>query len=106
MKHFLIRYRLKNATAEAWHHDVVTFIAALQGDGVLKSSIAYRCMKVRDGIDYYHLALAVDDRAIKTLQKRDFFQRYTEKTKFVAGDEVEVLPLEVLAETHRTTVTA
>jgi hypothetical protein len=77
----------------------------LQGDGVLKTSISYRCMKVRDGVDYYHLASAVDDRAIKTLQERDFFQRYTERTKFVAGGEVEVLPLEVVAETDRTTVT-
>ena len=74
-------------------------LAASQGDGVLKSSISYRCMKVRDGIDYYHLASAVDVRAIKTLQERDFFKRYTERTKLVAGGEVEVLPLEVVAET-------
>jgi hypothetical protein len=99
MKHFLIRYRLNNETAEAWHHDIVTFVSALQGDGVLKSGISYRCMKVRDGIDYYHLASAVDDPAIKTLQERDFFKRYTERTKVVAGGEVEVLPLEVVAET-------
>jgi hypothetical protein len=99
MKHFLIRYRLKNATAEAWHHDVVAFIAALQGDGVLKGNISYRCMKISDGVDYHHLASAVDGRAIKTLQARDFFKDYTERTKLVAGGEVEVLPLEVIAET-------
>jgi hypothetical protein len=99
MKHFLIKYRLNNATAEAWHDDIVAFISASQGDRVLKSSISYRCMKVRDGIDYYHLASAVDDRAIKTMQERDFFKHYTERTKFVAGGEVEVLALEVAAET-------
>ena len=99
MKHFLIKYRLKNAAAEAWHHDIIAFIAALQGDGLLNGNISYRCMKIRDGVDYYHLASAVDDRAIKALQTRDFFKHYTERTKLVAGGEVEVLPLEVIAET-------
>jgi hypothetical protein len=50
----------------------------------------------------YHLASAADDQAIKTLQERDFFKRYTEATKAVSGGGVEVLPLEIIAETkHR-----
>jgi hypothetical protein len=39
-------------------------------------------------IDYYHLASAVDDRAIKTLQARDFFKDYAERTKLATGGEV------------------
>ena len=53
----------------------------------------------RGGSDYYHLATAADDDAVKLLQAREFFLRYTEETKRAAGGEVEVLPLEIVAET-------
>ncbi len=42
---------------------------------------------------------AVDEQAIKTLQARDFFKHYTEKTRQVAGGEVVVTPIELIAET-------
>src|SRR5882762_2269988 len=99
MKHFLIKYRLTNGAKEQWHQDIAAFIAALQSDPALKGKISYRCMKSREGLDYYHLASAADDQAIKTLQAQDFFKRYTERTKLVAGGEVEVLPLDIIAET-------
>lgn len=99
MKHFLIKYRLKNGTEDEWHRDIAAFISALQSDPALKGKISYRCMKSREGLDYYHLASPTDDQAVKTLQERDFFKRYTERTKFIAGGEVEVLPLDIIAET-------
>jgi hypothetical protein len=35
-------------------------------------------------------------------RSREFFSRYTEQTKLAAGGEVEVLPLEIVAQTkHR-----
>jgi hypothetical protein len=37
--------------------------------------------------------------AVKTLQQRDFFKHYTEKTRQVAGGEVTVTPIELIAET-------
>jgi hypothetical protein len=41
-------------------------------------------------------------QAIKTLQQRDFFKHYTERTRQVAGGEVTVTPIELIAETaHR-----
>lgn len=42
MKQFLIKYRLQNATPEAWHKDVADFIAAIDSDPALreKSPIA------------------------------------------------------------------
>jgi len=101
MKHFLIKYRLQNAPAEAWHRDVAEFIAALDADPALQGKITYRCMKSREGPDYYHLATAADDQAVKALQQSPFFARYTEKTREVAGGSVEVLPLEIIAETER-----
>jgi hypothetical protein len=101
MKYFLIKYRLANGSQDAWHHDIAEFIAALDGDPALQGKISYRCMKSRDGIDYYHLAAAADEQAIKALQERAFFSRYTEKTKLVAGGAVEVLPLEIVAETKQ-----
>ena len=100
MKHFLIRYRLQNATPETWHKEVADFIAALDGDPVLKGKISYRCMKIRDSADYLHLATAADEQAVKALQQSAFFSRYTEKTKQAAGGNVEVLPLEIIAETQ------
>ena len=101
MKYFLIKYRLQNAPAEAWHRDIAEFIAALDGDPVLQGKISYRCMKSRDGSDYYHLAGAADEEAVKALQQSPFFSRYTEKTKHAAGGSVDVLPLEIIAETRK-----
>ena len=98
MKQFLIKYRLQNATPEAWHQDVAAFIAAIDSDPALQGKISYCCMKNRDGSDYYHLATAADDAAVKALQQSAFFSRYTEKIGQVAGGSVEVLPLEILAD--------
>jgi hypothetical protein len=101
MKYFLIKYRLKNSSTEAWHKDISDFIAALDGDPVLHGKISYRCMKSRNGDDYYHLAAAADEQAVKALQQSPFFARYTEKTKHAAGGAVDVLPLEIIAETRK-----
>ena len=101
MKPFLIRYKFDPASgpAEDWHRQVAAFISALETDPELKGRINYRCMKVRDGRDYYHLAEPLDDDAPKLLQQRDWFKRYTDETKRAGGGTVEVLPLEVIAET-------
>jgi hypothetical protein len=99
MKYSLIKYRFQNGSEAAWHRDIAAFIAALDGDPALRGKIAYRCMKSRNGADYYHLAAAADDEAIKTLQERPFFAHYREKTRLAGGGSVEVLPLEIVAET-------
>jgi len=99
MKYFLIKYRLQNFSPEAWHKEVAEFIAALDSDPALKGKISYRCMKTRAGADYYHLAAAADEQAVKALQSSPSFSRYTEKIKQVAGGQVEVLPLDIVAET-------
>jgi hypothetical protein len=102
MKQFLIKYRFKDGSEEEWHRDIGRFIAALDNDPDLRGKISYRCMKARGGSDYYHLAEVSDDAAVKALQSREFFSRYTAQTKRAGGGEVEVLPLEILAETkHR-----
>ncbi|THD70328.1 MAG: hypothetical protein E7813_08770 [Bradyrhizobium sp.] len=101
MKHFMIKYQFANGTAEAWHREVEKFIAALNNDPELKGKILYRVMKNRDDSSYFHLAAAADDQAVKTLQQRDFFKHYTEKTRQVAGGEVVVTPMELIAETAR-----
>ena len=100
MKSFLIRYRLQNASAEEWHKHVAEFIAAIDGDPALQGKISYRSMKIRDSADYLHLAAAADDQAIKALQQSPFFSDYTEKTRKVAGGAVDVLPLDIIAETQ------
>jgi hypothetical protein len=99
MKHFLIRYRLTNGSTAEWHQEIARFISALDNDPDLNGKIFYRCMKKREDSSYYHLAAAADDQAVKTLQQRDFFKLYTEKTRIVAGGDVEVSPLEIVAET-------
>ena len=100
MKHFMIKYRRKSGSLHEWHAEIARFIAALDSDPDLTGKITYRCMKSRDGTDYYHLAGAADEKAVKALQSRAFFSHYTEKTKQTAGGEVEVLPLEIIAETR------
>lgn len=59
-------------------------------------------MKSRDGADYYHLATAADEQAVKALQQSPSFSRYTAKIKQAASGAVAVLPLDVIAETART----
>jgi len=100
MKHFLIKYRFTNGTEDAWHQEIRRFIAALNADPAVAGKISYRCVKRRDGSDYYHLAAAADEHAIKALQERSFFPAYTAETNRVAGGTVEVLPLEIIAETN------
>jgi len=99
MKHFMIKYQFANGTTEDWHREIGRFISALNNDPELKGKISYRCMKNRDDTCYFHLAAAADEQAIKSLQQRDFFKHYTEKTRQVAGGEVVVTPIELIAET-------
>jgi hypothetical protein len=99
MKHFMIKYQFANGTPEQWHTEIARFISALDSDPELKGRIIYRVIKNRDDTSYYHLAAAADEQAVKTLQGRDFFKHYTEKTRQVAGGEVVVTPIELIAET-------
>jgi len=99
MKYFLIRYRLKDGLDEQRRREMLSFISALNDEPALSGRISYRCMKTREGPDYYHLAAAADDQTVQDLQSREFFTRYTEQTDLAADGEVEVLPLEIIAET-------
>ena len=99
MKYSMIKYQFTNGTTEDWHREIDRFIAAIESDPELKGKISYRCMKTADDKSYMHLAAAVDEAAIKTLQSRDFFQRYREKTREVAGGNVTVTPIEMIAGT-------
>ena len=99
MKYSMIRYQFANGTPAEWHAEIDRFIAALNSDPDLKGRISYRCMKSRDDSSYFHLAAVADEQAVKTLQSRDFFKRYTERVRQVAGGEVTVTPVELIAET-------
>lgn len=99
MKHFMIRYRFKTGTKEDWHRAIAAFVANVDGNPALKGKIRYRVMNVRGSDDYFHLAAAADDQAIQALQSQDFFKSYNAETRRVAGGEVEVVPLELIAET-------
>ena len=99
MKHFMIKYQFANGSTEEWHREIGRFIAALDNDPELRGKIIYRCMKNRDDSSYYHLAAAVDEQAIKTLQARDYFKHYSERTRQVAGGDVVVTPMELIAQT-------
>ena len=99
MKQFLIKYRFQNGSQETWHGDIAEFIAALDSDPELRGRIGYRCFRGRDGTDYYHLASPKDEQAPKILQSRAFFSDYTAKTRHASNNAVEVVPLEVIAET-------
>ncbi|HEV8023000.1 MAG TPA: hypothetical protein VGP41_17115 [Candidatus Lustribacter sp.] len=99
MKHFLIKYTFKNGPRDAWHGEIKRFIAALESDPKLKGRVSYRCMKARDSDDYFHFATVIDDSAPGDLGETDFFKHYTEASDAASGGTLEVLPLEVVAET-------
>ena len=99
MKYSMIKYQFKGGSEEEWHREIGRFVAALESDPVLKGKISYRSTKHKGGTDYYHLAAAADEQAVKALEDRDFFSRFKEQTKIASGGAVEVLPLEIIAET-------
>ena len=99
MKQFLIRYRRTEGSTEDWHREIGKFIAAIDADPALKGKISYRCLKMRDGADYFHIATVHDDAGRVALQDRDFFKHYTEMTRRISGGAVEVTPIETVAET-------
>jgi len=100
MKQFLIRYRRTEGSPEDWHREIGRFIAAIDADPALKGKIGYRCLKARDGEDYFHIATVHDEAGRVALQDRDFFKHYTEATRAIAGGVVEVTPIETVAETR------
>ena len=98
MKSFLIRYRFKDGSEADWQKEIAAFIAALDTDPAVKGRIAYRVMKSQKSADYFHLATPLDEQAAAVLGQQDFFKRYTERNRLVSGGEVEVTPLELVAE--------
>lgn len=100
MNYFLIKYRFAGGSKDEWHQEIARFIAALENDPTLSGKISYRCLRAKDDSGYYHLATAADDGAAKALGARDFFSRYTERSDVVSGGTVEVVPLELVAETQ------
>jgi len=99
MKQFLIKYRHTSGTTEEWHKEIARFIAGIDGDPALAGKVGYRCLKARDGKDYFHIATVHDDAGRVALQERPWFKQYQAKTKEISGGTVEVLPLEMIAET-------
>ena len=98
MKYVLIKYRFRNGSKEQWHADVARFCEAIENDPELGGKVTYRAMKAA-GDDYYHLATAVDQAAADLLGDRDYFDRYTDRTREVSAGTVEVIPLELVAQT-------
>jgi hypothetical protein len=99
MKQFLIKYRRTEGSTEDWHREIAKFIAAIDADPALRGKVGYRCMKAREGADYFHIATVHDDSGRVALQDRPFFKHYTEQTRKISGGTVEVLPLETVAQT-------
>ncbi len=99
MKHFMIKYQFANGTREEWHREIARFTSELENDPELKGKIGYRVMQNSNDAGYTHLAAPVDDAAVKTLQSRDYFKHYTERTRQVASGEVTVTPIELIAAT-------
>ncbi len=94
----MIRYRFQNGSKEQWHDDVARFSQSIESDPELRGKITYRAMKA-EGDDYYHFATAVNQAAADLLCDRDYFDRYTSRTGEVSCGTVEVIPLEVVAQT-------
>ena len=100
MKQFLVKYRRQNGTPEEWHREIARFIANIDADPAIKGKVGYRCLKARDGADYFHIATVYEDSGQAALQTKDWFKAYQGATKAVSGGTVEVLPLELVAETR------
>jgi hypothetical protein len=100
VKYFLIEYHFKEGSVEEYHKDIELFISELDADPELRGRISYRCLKGVKDSAYHHLACVPDEQTLKIMQERDFFKRYSARVKAVAGGEVTVSPLELIAETQ------
>lgn len=100
MKLFLITYQFSNGSEAEWHQKIAEFIRQLENTPELAGKISYRCMKAAEGNSYYHLATVKDPEVAKSLNTFDFFKAYTQQTELVAGGEVTVTPLELIAQTN------
>ena len=99
MKHTLIRYHLTHGSPDEWDAAVKAFVSAIEADPVLRGKISYRAMKTAEG-DYFHHASVADEHALAALQNSSFFKAYTQKVEHAGGGDVEVGPVEILAETE------
>jgi hypothetical protein len=100
MKQFLIKYRRQNGTQQDWHREIGKFIAALDADPALRGKIGYRCLKARDGSDYFHIATVFEESGQAALQTKEWFKSYQQATRTASGGTLEVIPLEMVAETE------
>ncbi|MGC1379475.1 MAG: hypothetical protein WA814_00470 [Candidatus Baltobacteraceae bacterium] len=98
MKYALIKYHFSHGSKDDWHRDIARFIEAIENDPELRGKISYRAMKAGSD-DYYHLATAFDQATADLLGERGFFDRYTARTGEVSGGKVEVIPLDIIAQT-------
>ena len=97
MKHFMIKYRFTTGTGGILARRNQGFIARFNADPAVKGKITYRCMKHRDGNDYPSRRRGPErDQGAASLR---FFPAYTKETERVAGGHIEVLPLDIIAET-------
>lgn len=99
MKQFLITYRLQEGREDQRAQEIAAFIDAIDADPILRGKISYRSMKRGGRPEYYHIATAADEAAVRDLQSREFFAHYTAQTEALADGEVDVSPLETIAET-------
>jgi hypothetical protein len=109
---FAERRRGKGNVVRRMFAEISALYVMADGDGTYDASAAPQlvAMIVNDRVDMAigvranvkeHIASPVDEAAVKTLQARDFFKSYNEKTRAVAGGDVVVSPLELVAETAR-----
>ena len=101
MKHFMIKYQFANGTTEDWHREIGRFIKALDNDPELKGRIIYRCLKNRDDASYFHLAASTDEPRSRRCSRAISSSTIRRRRGKVAGGEVMVTPIELIAETAR-----
>jgi hypothetical protein len=90
----IIKYRHTTGTTEDWHREIASFITRLTASGAQgRSAIAAGAATARTTI----ISRCSTTRRIALA--RDFFKHYTEATRLVSGGSVEVVPLEMIAET-------
>jgi hypothetical protein len=100
MRQFMIHYRRANGSDADWHSEIDAFVAALDADPALSGKISYRVVKRHDEPEYFHIATVHDEAAVKILQSRPFFTAYSGRNREVSGGNVEVVPLDFVAETN------
>jgi len=94
MQGIVVRYRYSGDEAD-WKAAMRDFIDAIGADEAVSGRFRYVATVAADGVARLHMGRWDSEETLKTVQSRDYFQRFTAAVQRFAGDTLESVRIEV-----------